>query len=73
MLDLQGQISNPATVARGSVFVITVVSFSLAYDATDVMDDDNLATALSAQMQVTIVLIGMVKKLLVVPIVLAKL
>ena len=48
MLDHQGQISIPATAARGPIYVSTVISYSLAYDATDVMDDDNLATALSA-------------------------
>ena len=48
MLDHQGQISIPATAARGPVFVSAVVSYSLAYDATDVMDNDNLAPALEA-------------------------
>ena len=33
----------------------------MAYDAADVMGNDNLATSLSAQIQVIIVLIGMVK------------
>ena len=41
MLDHQGQISIPATAERGPVFVSTVVSYSLAYDATDVMDSDS--------------------------------
>ena len=34
MLDHQGQIRIPATVARGPVFVSVVVLFSLSYDAT---------------------------------------
>mgnify|MGYP006186246423 CR=1 FL=1 len=72
MLDHQGQISIPATVARGPVFVSAVVSYSLAYDAADVMDNDNLATALSVQIQISLVLIGMVRKPSVEPIVLAK-
>ena len=45
MLDHQDQISIPATVAKEQVFVSTVVSYSLAYNATDVMDNDNLAAA----------------------------
>ena len=44
MLDHQGQISTPATVATGPVYVSTIVSYSLAYNATDVMDNENLAT-----------------------------
>ena len=46
--------------------------FSLDYDATNVMDNDNLATALSAKIQIYIALIGMVRKPSVVLIVLAK-
>ena len=65
MLDHEGQISFSATVARGSVYVRTVVSYSLAYDATDVMDNDNVATVLSAQIQISIAPIGMVRKPLV--------
>ena len=72
MLDHQGQISIPTTAARGPVFVSAVVSYSLAYDATDVMDNDNLATSLEAQIQITIALIGMVRKPSIDPIVLAK-
>ena len=72
MLDHQGQISIPATAARGQVFVSAVVSYSLAYDAADVMDNDNLATALEAQIQISIVLIGAVRKPSIDPIVLAK-
>ena len=61
-----------AMATKGSVFVSTVVSYSWAYDAVDVMDNDNLATALSAQIQISIVLIGTVRKPSVEPIVLAK-
>ena len=49
-------------MARGLVFVSTVVSHSLAYVATDVMDNDNLVTALEAQIQINVVLIGTVGK-----------
>ena len=42
MLDHQGQISIPTVAAREPVFISTVVSYSLAYDATDVMDNDDL-------------------------------
>ena len=38
----------PATAARGPVFVSAVVSYSLAYNAADVMDNDNLAFSLEA-------------------------
>ena len=69
---LNHQISNPATMARGPVYVITVVSYSLAYNAAYIMDNDNLATALSAQIQISIVLIGMGRKPSVEPIGLAK-
>ena len=72
MLDHQGQISIPTTVARGLMFVSTVVSYSLAYDATDVMVNDNLATALEAQIQISIALLGTVKKPSIDQIVLAK-
>ena len=72
MLNNQGQISILATVARGPVHISAVVSCSLAYDAADVIDNDNLATALSAQIQISIVLIGTVRKPSVKPIVLAK-
>ena len=72
MLDHQGQISIPVTAAWGPVFVSTVASYSLAYHATDVMDNDILATALESQIHISIALIGMVKKPLIDPIVLAK-
>ena len=72
MLDHCGQISIPATAARGPVFVSTVVSYSLAYNATDVVDNQNLTTALEAQIQVSIALIGTVRKPSIDPIVLAK-
>ena len=71
-LDHQGQINIPATAARGPLFVTAVVSYSLAYDATDVIDNDNVATALEAQIQISIALIGTVKKLSIDLIVLAK-
>ena len=62
MLDRWGRISIFATVARGQAYVSTVISYSLAYDATDVMDNDNLGTALSAQIQISIVLIAILRK-----------
>ena len=58
MLKLQGQISIHATAARGPGYVSAIFSYSLAFDAADVMDNDNLATALSAKIQISIVLIG---------------
>ena len=40
------QIIHPAAAAKGLVFVSTVNSYSLAYDAVDAIDDNDLATAL---------------------------
>ena len=62
MWDHQGQIHIPATVGRGPVFVNTVVSYSLAYDVADVVDSKNLVTALAVKIQISIVLIGTVRK-----------
>ena len=62
MLDYQGRISIFATATRGPVFLHVFISYSLAYDAADVMDSDSLATALESQIQISIVLIGMVRK-----------
>ena len=72
MLDHQGQISIPTKSVRGQVYVSTVISYTLAYDATDVMDNNDLVTTLSAQIQISIVLICMVRKLAIEQIVLAK-
>ena len=72
MLTHQGQICISATVAKGPVYVSTGISYSLANDATDVMGNYNLATALSAQIQMSIVLIVTVRKPSVEPIILAK-
>ena len=72
MVNHQGQISIPATVVRGLVYVSTAVSYSLAYYDSDVMDNDNIATTLSALIQVSRVLICTVRKLSVEPVVLAK-
>ena len=58
--------------AKESLFVSTVVSYSLVYDATDVVDSDNFVTALEAQIQISIALIGMDKKPSIDPIVLVK-
>ena len=54
-------------MARGLVFII---SYRLAYDAIEVIDDDNLVTALSVQMQISIMLIGRVTQPSVEPVVL---
>ena len=61
MLDHQGQIIFPATMASIPAVISAVILYSLACDAVDVMDDDNLAPAFLTQIQVNIVLIGMVK------------
>ena len=72
MLDHWDQINIPATVARGPVCVSAVVSYSLAYDATDVVDNDYLVNAVSAQIQISIALIGSIWKPSVEPIVLTE-
>ena len=69
MLDHLCQISIPTNSGKGPVYVSTVVLCSLAYNAADVIDNDNLVTALSAQIQISIVLIGMIMKPSVEPIV----
>ena len=72
MLDYQAQISIPTTVTRRPLYVSTVVSYSLSYDAADVMENDNLATTFSAQIQFSIAFIGTVRKPSIEPTVLAK-
>ena len=61
MTDHQGQIIAPATMERVPVFVSTIILHSLAYGGFDVMDDDNLVTTLSALIQVSKALMGMVR------------
>ena len=46
MLNHQGQSSILDTAARGPVYVSTVISYSLTYNADDVMDSDNLVTTM---------------------------
>ena len=70
MSDHQGQITIHTTTERGLASVNAFILHSLAYDAIDVMDNDNLATTVSAQIQVSIVLIGIVRKLSLEPIIL---
>ena len=48
LLNHKDQISIPATEARGPVYISAGFSNSPAYNAADVIDNDNLATALSA-------------------------
>ena len=60
MLDHDCLINIIATAARGSVFVSTVILYSMAYDVTDVTNDNNFAPALSAR--ASAVLIDMVRK-----------
>ena len=59
-------------MARVPVFASIIFSYSLVYDATDIMDNNNLATSLLAHIQVSIALIGTVKEPSVEPIILAK-
>ena len=72
MRDQLGQIIVPVTTERKPVFVSEVILYSLAFDAVHVMDDDIFVTTLIAQIQISIVLIGMVIKPSIEPIVLAK-
>ena len=44
------------------MYVSAVVSYSLAYDTANVMDNDNFVTASTSQIQISIELIGMVRK-----------
>ena len=43
------------------MFISAVISYSLAYDVVDVMNDDNFTTALEYQIQINIALIWMVE------------
>ena len=45
-----------------SIFINKVISYSLAYHAADVMDDDNFAVTLTAHVQINDALIAMVRK-----------
>ena len=56
----------------GTAFVSEVILYSLISDAIDVIDDGNVVTALLAQTQVNILLVGTIRKPSVKPIVLAK-
>ena len=54
MFDHQDQSIIPTTVAREPMYVSTVVLYSLAYDAADIIDNANHATELSAQILISI-------------------
>ena len=62
MLDHQDQISISTRAARGHVYISSVVSHLLDYDDVDVMDNDIVATAMSAQIKISVALIGTVRK-----------
>ena len=72
MADHQKQIIVPVKGARGLVFISTVILYSLSHDAIGVMDDENFATGLTAQVQISIALMGTVRTLPIEPIELAK-
>ena len=46
MFNYRGWFVNPNTLARGQLFINSVTLY--AYDAADVMDDDNYATVLES-------------------------
>ena len=48
------------------------IGHQYSYDAADVMDNDNFVTTLLAQIQISIALIGTIRKPLIEPIVIAK-
>ena len=54
MIHHQGQISIPAPVIRGPVFVGTVISYSLAYNDADVIDNDSIAADRETQIQIRV-------------------
>ena len=72
MSEHDGQIILPATAARVPAFISEVILYSLAYDYDDATDNDNRVTALSAQIQISKAPIGIVQKLSVEPMDLAK-
>ena len=52
-INQQKNIQNilPIRGAKGQAFISAIILYSLAWDATDVIDDGNLATELSAQIR----------------------
>ena len=58
-------------MTSGPVFVSAFVSYSLACDIAGVMHNNNLATALEPQIQISVALISKVRKPSIDPIVLA--
>ena len=54
ILDHQDQVIVFAIMARGLVFISAVTSYSMAYDAIDVMDDDSFMSALDSDMNVVL-------------------
>ena len=69
MVDHQGKFIILVLMARVLVFISTVISYSLVYDDTDVMDGDNVATTLEDQIQINTALIEMVRKPSIAPII----
>ena len=59
-------------MTKGLLFISAIFLTSLAFDAVDVMDNDHLATELTAQILVSTALIDIVRKLSVEHIILAK-
>ena len=62
MPDHQKQIIIPAIMESRPMFMSSVILHSLVYDAINVTDNDNFATALTAKIQISFALIGRVKK-----------
>ena len=69
MLDHVRSLRSEEYPCHSSKGTSTVFSYSMAYDATYVLDNNNLATALEAHIQISIVLIGKVRKPSIDPIV----
>ena len=67
MLDNQDKINIPATAAKG--LVCQCINF--VCDATDVLDNNNIAPALESQIKINVAMRGMIRKRSVEPIVLA--
>ena len=57
MTDHQAQIIVPATMATKWVFIIAVISYSLAHDTIIVIDADTYSTALVFRILVSVVVI----------------
>ena len=71
-MDHQEQLILPVSTARRLLFISAIFLYSLACDFVDVKGDNNFATALTTKIQISVAIIGTVRKPAREPISLAK-